>query len=219
MLRFSVIFWLSMFVCEYTSAQNYTFSPSENYVGELSMDMYTEHYMYIGHNLPDTAYITWRVVENTCPEEWDIQACDYQHCYTGLPNNGDMNGVPPGGQGYLRMIINPFTTTGTGMLHLLIYPTGQPAQYNEVYFNFATPTSAVALTNGETAIITIQGDEINYTGIDVNSLQLYGMNGSLVDIKDRCTASGRISLHGLCSGIYILRTSNGKSYTVYYKGN
>jgi hypothetical protein len=208
-----------MFACARASAQNYTFSPSENYTGELSMDMYTEHYMYIGHNLPDTAFITWRVVENTCPEEWDIQACDYQHCYTGLPNNGDMNGVPPGGQGYLRMIVNPFTTTGTGMLHLLIYPTGQPTLYTEAFFNFSTPTSAVDLTNDETAIITIQGDEVNYSGIDGKSLRLYGMNGSLVDIKDRCTASGRISLHGLCSGIYILRTSNGKSYTVYYKGN
>jgi hypothetical protein len=105
------------------------------------------------------------------------------------------------------------------MLHLLVYPTGQPAQYTEVYFNFSTPTSAVDLTNDETAIITIQGDEVNYSGIDGKSLRLYGINGSLVDIKDRCTASGRISLHGLCSGIYILRTSNRKSYTFYYKGN
>ena len=67
MLRYSIILLFSICVCEYTSAQNYTFSPSENYTGELSMDMYTEHYIYIGHNLPDTAFITWRVVGNTCP--------------------------------------------------------------------------------------------------------------------------------------------------------
>ncbi|MFM7726055.1 MAG: hypothetical protein ACKO7B_05105, partial [Flavobacteriales bacterium] len=49
------------------SAQNYTFIPGSEYYGTLEMDMYTEHYMYIGHDLQDSAYITWRLVENTCP--------------------------------------------------------------------------------------------------------------------------------------------------------
>jgi len=55
------------------SAQNFTFEPGNQYYGTLEMDMYTEHYMYIGHDLADSAFITWRLVENTCPEQWDIQ--------------------------------------------------------------------------------------------------------------------------------------------------
>lgn len=219
MLRFVLTCVLSIFLIECASAQNYLFSPSANYSGQLSMDMYTEHYMYIAHNLPDTAYITWRVVENTCPEEWDIQACDYQHCYTGLPNNGDMNGVPPGGQGYLRMIVNPFSTAGSGMLHLLIYPTGQPSQYTEAFFNFETSTSNIAVTEVDTESVLFLPNEIQYSGIQGGNLQLYNLNGCLIEIEKNTNTTGRISLSGLSAGVFILRTPKRRSYIFYNQSN
>jgi len=219
MLRLVLTNILLVFIIKCATAQNYTFSPSANYAGDLSMDMYTEHYMYIAHNQPDTAYITWRVVENTCPSEWDIQACDYQHCYTGLPNNGDMNGVPAGGQGYLRMIVNPFNTTGTGMLHLLIYPTGQPNQYTEAFFNFETTASSVASVESELESVAFVAGEIVYSGVQSGNLQLYNSNGQLIHFDESHSDSGRISLNGFSAGIYILRTPGRKSYLFYKNAN
>jgi hypothetical protein len=191
------------------SAQNYTFSPGNEVFGVLEMDMYTEHYMYIGHDSPDSARITWRVIENTCPEGWDIQACDYQHCYTGLPNDGDMNPVPPGGQGYLRMIVNPFLIAGTGMLHLLIFPTGQPLNYVDAYYYFNTTALSTAQSENDESSIIVLANEIVYTGPILGPIQLYSLDGELIQQEMMQQPSVRMNLDGLAAGIYVLRLPSG----------
>ena len=191
------------------SAQNYTFSPGNEVFGVLEMDMYTEHYMYIGHDSPDSARITWRVIENTCPEGWDIQACDYQHCYTGLPNDGDMNPVPPGGQGYLRMIVNPFLIAGTGMLHLLIFPTGQPLNYVDAYYYFNTTALSTAQSANDESSIIFLANEIVYTGPILGPIQLYSIDGEMIKQEMMQQPSVRMNLDGLAAGIYVLRLPSG----------
>ena len=191
------------------SAQNYTFSPGNEVFGVLEMDMYTEHYMYIGHDSPDSARITWRVIENTCPEGWDIQACDYQHCYTGLPNDGDMNPVPPGGQGYLRMIVNPFLIAGTGMLHLLIFPTGQPLNYVDAYYYFNTTALSTAQSANDESSIIVLANEIVYTGPILGPIQLYSLDGDMIQQEMMQQPSVRMNLDGLAAGIYVLRLPSG----------
>ena len=191
------------------SAQNYTFSPGNEVFGVLEMDMYTEHYMYIGHDSPDSARITWRVIENTCPEGWDIQACDYQHCYTGLPNDGDMNPVPPGGQGYLRMIVNPFLIAGTGMLHLLIFPTGQPLNYVDAYYYFNTTALSTAQSANDESSIIVLANEIVYTGPILGPIQLYSLDGEMIQQEMMQQPSVRMNLDGLAAGIYVLRLPSG----------
>jgi len=191
------------------SAQNYTFSPGNEVFGVLEMDMYTEHYMYIDHDSPDSARITWRVIENTCPEGWDIQACDYQHCYTGLPNDGDMNPVPPGGQGYLRMIVNPFLIAGTGMLHLLIFPTGQPLNYVDAYYYFNTTALSTAQSANDESSIIVLANEIVYTGPILGPIQLYSLDGEMIQQEMMQQPSVRMNLDGLAAGIYVLRLPSG----------
>lgn len=195
------------------SAQNYTFSPGNEVFGLLEMDMYTEHYMYIGHDSPDSARITWRVIENTCPEGWDIQACDYQHCYTGLPNDGDMNPVPAGEQGYLRMIVNPFLIAGTGMLHLLIFPTGEPMNYVDAYYYFNTTALSSENAGVSTSSLVFLEDEIVYESPIFGNLQVYTMNGGLVLQEIKQQPAMRMGLAGLTPGIYLLRLPSGEART------
>ena len=128
-------------------AQNFSFSPGNDYYGQLDMDLYTEHYLYVYHDSPDSAYITWRKIENTCPVEWDLQMCDWQHCYSGMPNTGHMNGVGAGNAGNLRLIVNPFNTPGSGTVHFWIFPTGLMDEYVDVYFHFETSVTAVIEKN------------------------------------------------------------------------
>ena len=204
---FTTVFFVSASL--WLSAQNYTFSPGNEVFGVLEMDMYTEHYMYIGHDSPDSARITWRVIENTCPEGWDIQACDYQHCYTGLPNDGDMNPVPPGGQGYLRMIVNPFLIAGTGMLHLLIFPTGQPLNYVDAYYYFNTTALSTAQSANDESSLIVLANEIVYTGPILGPIQLYSLDGEMIQQEMMQQPSVRMNLDGLAAGIYVLRLPSG----------
>ena len=195
-------------------AQNYTFDPSNEYYGTLEMDMYTEHYMYIGHDLQDSAYITWRLVGNTCPEEWDIQACDYQHCYTGLPNYGNMNGVAAGGQGYLRMIVNPFLTPGLGMLHFLIYPTGEPLNYTDAYYYLQTTVLSAENTEGVLESAVVRTNEILYSGPISGELFLYSVNGKRLLSVAVNSQTERISLQSFPAGVYLLQSPTGKTFRI-----
>jgi len=195
-------------------AQNYTFDPGSEYYGTLEMDMYTEHYMYIGHDLQDSAYITWRLVENTCPEEWDIQACDYQHCYTGLPNYGDMSGVAAGAQGYLRMIVNPFLTPGLGMLHFLIYPTGEPLNYTDAYYYLQTTVLSTESTEGVLETAVVQSNEILYSGPISGQLFLYDISGKCLSVATMNATSQVISLESLPAGVYVLKAPTGHTFQI-----
>jgi len=214
MLKSIVISVFAMALSLYGAAQNYSFVPGPEYYGTLEMDMYTEHYMYIGHDLQDSAYITWRLVGNTCPTEWDIQACDYQHCYTGLPNYGDMNGVAPGAQGNLRMIVNPFLTPGSGMLHFLIYPTGEPLNYTDAYFFLNTTLLSAGPQLKELESIIIQSNEIVYTGPMLGDLYLYDVSGKCVATSRMNASTYRIPLNDLPGGIFILKTPTGTSFRI-----
>jgi hypothetical protein len=195
-------------------AQNFTFDPSNEYYATLEMDMYTEHYMYIGHDLQDSAYITWRLVENTCPEEWDIQACDYQHCYTGLPNYGNMNGVAAGGQGYLRMIVNPFLTPGLGMLHFLIYPTGEPLNYTDAYYYLQTTVLSAENTGGVLESAVVRTNEILYSGPISGELFLYSVSGKRLLSVAVNSQTERISLESFPAGVYLLQSPTGKTFRI-----
>jgi len=195
-------------------AQTYTFDPGSDYYGTLEMDMYTEHYMYIGHDLQDSAFITWRLVENTCPEEWDIQACDYQHCYTGLPNDGDMNGVAAGAQGYLRMIVNPFTTPGVGMLHFLIYPTGEPLNYTDAYFHFSTTVLSAESDQILSESTIVRSNEIVYSGPASGQLFLYDMTGKCLSVSSKNASTHAISIESFPAGVYVLKAPTGNTFQI-----
>jgi hypothetical protein len=211
----SIIVTASVIACNLlATAQNYSFVPGAEYYGTLEMDMYTEHYMFIGHDLQDSAYITWRLVENTCPEEWDIQACDYQHCYTGLPNYGDMNGVAPGAQGNLRMIVNPFLTPGSGMLHFLIYPTGEPLNYTDAYFFFNTTALSISPRLNELESVITQSKEILYTGPMMGPVYLYDVSGKCIASEFKTESTHRISMSDLPGGMFILKTPTGNSFRI-----
>lgn len=211
----SILVIASVIACNlWATAQNYSFVPGSEYYGTLEMDMYTEHYMYIGHDLLDSAYITWRLVENTCPEEWDIQACDYQHCYTGLPNYGDMNGVAAGGQGYLRMIVNPFLTPGSGMLHFLIYPTGEPLNYTDAYFFLNTTLLSVSHQVSQPESVITQSNEILYTGPMLGYVYLYDVSGKCIATEFKDESTHRISMNDLPGGMFILKTPTGTSFRI-----
>jgi hypothetical protein len=170
--------------------------------------------MYIGHDLQDSAFITWRLVENTCPEQWDIQACDYQHCYTGLPNDGDMNGVAAGAQGYLRMIVNPFLTPGLGMLHFLIYPTGEPLNYTDAYFHFATAVLSVDSDRHLPESVIIRSNEIFYSGPISGELLVYDVTGKSFSVSKMNSTTQSILMETWPAGVYILRTPTSRTFRI-----
>ena len=174
------LFWITLFVSTLGSAcaQTLTFLPSADYQGLVDWDMYTEHYVYVGHDAVDSAYVSWRVIENTCPSGWDFQLCDWQHCYSGMPNTGNMNAIPSGGQGYLRLIVNPYLIPGEGIVHFWVFPTGDMDAYTDVYVHLGTPLSVSE--ESRIPYVTATSESIRFHEITTGTASLYNLCGQCV---------------------------------------
>jgi hypothetical protein len=184
--------------------------------GVLEMEMYTEHYLYIGHDSADSAQISWRIVENTCPFGWDFQACDYQHCYTGLPNTGDMNPVAPGAEGYLRLIVNPYAIAGSGMLHFLIFPTGQPMNFVDAYFYFTTTVVDVNdASNPIRTSLSLIGDDLLYTSNEIGHLDVWSITGERVKSARVSPGQTHVSVDNMATGCYLVSTPRGTIHKIF----
>lgn len=160
------------------NSQVLNFIPATDYTGVVEFDMYTEHYIYVGHDAADSAYVSWRVIENTCPSAWDFQLCDWQHCYSGMPNTGNMNGIPAGGQGYLRLIVNPFQTAGDGYVHFWVFPTGNMDAYTDVYVHLGSPTS-VSETFQQPKVVC-SSDFLSLSHVGAGRIEIYDLSGRVV---------------------------------------
>ena len=187
-------------------SSNYSFSPSDSLFCPLSLEAYAENIIYVQPLSSDTSFITWRLIENTCPQGWDIQMCDWQNCYTGVPNTSDMAPVPPGGSGNLRLLVNPFLIEGSGMMHFFVYPTGFPDMRQDVYFTFSTPLKTVN-TNTTVATVFFQNNHLCYRQMITGEYDIVSMSGSTVKKINVLSCNGDEYL-SLPAGQYIITNRN-----------
>ena len=190
----------------YSQSNSYTFSPTDSLFCPLSLEAYAENIIYVQPQIADTSFITWRLIENTCPQGWDIQMCDWQNCYTGVPNSSDMAAVPPGGSGNLRLLVNPFLIEGSGLMHFLVYPTGFPDLRQDVYFTFSTPLKTVN-SNTTVASVFFQKNHLCYRQMITGEYDIVSMSGSTIKKLNIRSSSGEEAL-SLPTGIYIITNRN-----------
>lgn len=194
-------------------AQNLSFSPGTDYSATIPMELYSEHYIYVGHDSPDSALISWRRIENTCPDAWDLQICDYQHCYATFTNYGDMNPVGPGQVGNLRILVNPFNEPGSGYLHYWIFPTGQMEEaHTDVYYYFNTEVTSIENTTGSAGMVTFSRNEMCITQSTTGHYTLRDLCGKTWKTYSLGNGTHRISTEDLPAGVYLLTQENGYTW-------
>jgi hypothetical protein len=194
-------------------AVNYTFSPSAAYTGSLEMDVYTEHQINVYHDLSDSAYISWRLIEDDYPEGWDVQLCDWQHCYSYLPFLGDMLGVGVGGSGYVRLLVNPMNIPGTGHIQFWIYPTGNMDAHVDIDFYLNTVIANVApLTEQETIVYCNSSGQLTLKNGPPGTTNLYDMRGCLVQSWKTNSNLHTETLLEKNNQVYLIQTADGKTY-------
>lgn len=86
----------------------------------------------------DTLRLKWRKVEASFPSDWTIDLCDYGACYTGIPAQGRMNVVYDTLSPYLKLIVQPGATNGSGWLWFRVYEETDPDNFADVYFSLYT---------------------------------------------------------------------------------
>lgn len=122
--------------------QNFLFNPP-SIQRELPVDAFSIDQINISPLYPnDTAYISYRLIENTCPSEWEFILCDWSDCFTGMPNTDDMHPLPNGYNALIKISAHPHQTEGNGYLHFWIFPTGNMDQHESIFFHYNTPNAS-----------------------------------------------------------------------------
>jgi hypothetical protein len=216
MILRSILLVFACFLLLPTKAQSFSFDPGDEYEAVLEMETYSDHYIYINHDAPDSALISWRVVGNTCPEEWLISICDWADCYSYLPNTGDMLPVGPGEAGFTKLTMNPLSISGTGMIHFWIYPTGAIEEHVDMIYYFSTEIVGTNEIVSETKIFPQPATNyfVSLIGLKQDDYCLLDLRGSEI-LKFRISSPKYdLSLPSLSPGVYLLRNTSGNTFKI-----
>ena len=163
------------------SSQNFLFSPSI-IQRELPLDVYSIDQIDITPLYPnDTAYLSYRLIENTCPSTWEFILCDWSDCFTSMPNTDDMHPLPDGYNALVKISAHPHQTEGSGFLHFWIFPTGSMELHESIYFYYNTPNAA-SIRRIKTPQIQYQyiQSEIHISNAPIGEWKLFDASGKLI---------------------------------------
>ncbi len=191
----------------YLSAQSFQFTGSPQYQSLLGENFEINQIDITPLYTNDTAYITYRLIENTCPAGWEFILCDWSACFDDMPNTDDMDPLPPGYNALVKITANAHAIEGAGFLEFWIFPTGQMDLHESIFFYYNTASAVNELT----------ASMIFHPGVDQiylyfpTSLQwtIHDMQGKLVLSGLSLPQRSIIDTHTLANGVYLLKMNDG----------
>jgi hypothetical protein len=209
-----VFLWLSMAAVLRASAVIYTFDPGDHLQVVLNMNDYTDHQINIYHDSPQAHYMTWRIVDNTCPTGWDMALCDWQHCFTSLVNTNDMDSVSTGNAGLIKITVNPFGIAGSGSIHFWVFPTGMMDQYTDFFFDFETIIANVGsvVDNSNSIIWNNALSEFQFKNAPQGIWKCFSLSGQMLGEFYIRSQYQIVSITDKRRGIYFLVSPQRKTY-------
>lgn len=125
-------------------SQDFSFSPGPVLDGQMDVDGYGLHQIDILNETEDTLWLTWRMIGNTMPDEWDVNLCDNVICYGVMPTMADMNPVAPDSAAFIRITTYPGNVAGSGQLLFWIYKTGFSESHSTIAFNLSAGITGIS---------------------------------------------------------------------------
>lgn len=132
------------------SAQTFSFDPGGEIEDQVNFDEYSVHQIDILNETSDTLQLSWKLVEKTFPEGWEVTLCDNVACYGGLPNSNDFYPIFDDNNGFVKLTVNPFQVSGTLEFVFLIFPTGDQNASQEMRFTLTAGETTA--TNAPTSV-------------------------------------------------------------------
>ena len=106
---------------------------------EIVFEQANECSIFFNNPSGDTLQLRWRSLAVDMPPDWVADLCDYGLCYVGIPPNGTMNPVFDTIQPYLKLIVQPGTSPGSGWLWFRVFEKDHEDNYTDVFFSLFTP--------------------------------------------------------------------------------
>ena len=174
---------LTLLVGSFTlAAQEISITPTPTFQGVAELEAYNIFQVYLHNDTNEDINLSWRIVENTFPEEWGITLCDNVNCYGILPDNADLDPIAAADSAIMKIDVNPELVEGNGILRFFINETGAPTPYKELVFEITTGTTDTKdLFNGAVQIFPNPASE----WVKVDNQLGFPLNVQLADYQGR----------------------------------
>jgi hypothetical protein len=189
-------------------------------------------YEFSLHFLPsDSSDITfkWQRLENTLDTNWSYSLCDYNNCYTDIPDSAKMARLTmakyeDGVYGFFKLLVNTDEVPRSGTLRLWLYDSANVTVGDTVTFHLITnEVIDTTDTTGATGLGAIEANqfqifpnpalnEITIFGLDIQSFEVIDILGrTIMDGNNLTNNSAQLDISRLNPGTYFIRvlTSEG----------
>lgn len=205
-----LFFFLTILLGGSLTAQEISITPSPTVAGNVELEAYNIFQVYLRNETNASIDLSWRIVENTMPEGWNITLCDNVNCYGVLPENADLDPIAAADSAIMKIDVNPELVEGSGMLRFFINETGSPSPYKELVFDLSTGTTDTKdLFNGSVQIYPNPATE----WVNVDNQLPFPLKMQLADAQGRLVRQAEVasndqqgwSVVNLPKGTYYLR--------------
>jgi len=154
--------------------------------------------------------LKWLKYANTIPSTWAANLCDYNTCYTGVPNLGTMSPISGLTEGFIKFDVNPFSYTGSATAVIYVYSGSAPTLGDTLIFNF-TASGVTSIENEKQPVqenISLFPDAVHIQNFEErNEIYLTDMQGRTLFYQTVMPYSHEIiSTQHLVLGLYFIRT-------------
>lgn len=132
------LFFLLFVAARYATGQTFFPVPDPVLEKELVPEQANECYLFLENPGGDTLQLRWKRMETSFPAEWDIDLCDLGACYVGIPAGALMAPASDTIRPYLKLIVQPGNTAGSGWLWFRVWEDGNPGNAQDVFFSVYT---------------------------------------------------------------------------------
>lgn len=218
LLLLSLPFWFSAVV-----AQNFNYDTTTTITVEGDADGLYE--LVINFIPTDSSNITfkWKTLENTLSSYWSYSLCDYNNCYTDIPDSAKMAPLTlakyqDGVTGFFRLLVNTDDTARQGVLKLWLYDSANVAMADTITFILIThEVIDTTDTTGTTGLNVLQAnsfhlfpnpssDLVTVYGFDFVELELLNILGErLQSFTNITNQSVQLNMTDFPLGTYFVR--------------
>lgn len=199
-------------ITQLSPGQTFFPSPDPLLEQEVALEQANECYMFFDNPSGDTLQLRWKLIEASYPPEWDIDLCDLGTCYVGIPASGLMYAAAGTMQPYLKLIVQPGNTPGSGWLWFRVHEDNNPDNFADVYFSLHTPGVSAVVEQPALALRFYPNPAPEALFLENNASEaiftrLYNTNG-LVFWEGYIPANARqkISILSWPPGVYLIQS-------------
>jgi hypothetical protein len=162
-------------------AQNYVLSPNDTLIVHTTLDnLEVANFTQI-HQGTDSLYLSWQKISKDSPSDWAISLCDIGHCYTNLPDTGNMYAIPASDDGLMSLHVTAHST-GTAVIRYALWDATQSGHIDTLTWIVNATLSAIEQEEKPFSAMYVAQEQLYIEGVSAKyqHIQIVSMQGEIL---------------------------------------